>query len=180
MTRHKGMSKKMALTAADLNELAGLHDRLRRLQVDMHPLADMTPALLAAAATLTAARGDLAGDGDWLQTSGVNKGSIGGDGLAELEAIWSAMARLSATLAARSPAKHPLYVATLTLKAALAECSGDARAWGFGTMDLSMALARRRSQPPQPVGYMFQGFGRRRTEPPTPQPAISVKGSGHD
>lgn len=161
MARHKGMSKKMVLTRADNDELAALFDRLKRLQGDMHPLANVTPALSAATATLAATREALGSDTDWLGTSGADKGNIGPAGLSELEAIWTAVARLEGALGARSPSKHPLHVATLTLKAALAECSGDAQAWSISPIDLSQTLARRRGRCVEPTGPMFQGFGQR-------------------
>ena len=170
----------MALTAADLAALDQLHTRLKRLHEDMNPAVEWTASLMAASATMAATRNAVVGEGDWLATTGAHKGAVGIHGLVELEAIWTATVRMAATLAIHSAATHPLIVSALTVKAALAECSRLGSTWSCEPIFLRQALQRGREQPPEPKTYMFQGFGEKRTEPPTPQPAISVKGSGHD
>ena len=162
MTRHKGMSRKMALTAADLEQLDHLHVRLKRLHQDMNPATEPTLSLMAGSATLGAARTAIAGEGDWLEETGSHKGLVGPEGLVELEAIWTALVRMAATLAIHAPAKRPLFVAAMTVKATLAECSRLGSTWSCEPIYLRQALQRGREQPSEPKTYMFRGFGENR------------------
>ena len=156
VTRHKGMSRKMVLTPADLDKLERLHRRLTRLHEDMNPCAEASAPLLAASATVAAARNALSGETEWLRRSDAHKGSIEINGLSELEAIWSELVRLRATLSYKSPACHPLDAAMTTVKAALAQCSGFAQSWSASAVELSQALARGRERPPEPIKPMFR------------------------
>lgn len=156
MTRHKGMSRKMVLTATDLEQLEHLHVRLKRLHQDMNPATEPTLSLMAGSATLDAARTAIAGEGDWLEESGAHKGLVGADGLVELEAIWTALVRMAATLAIHAPAKRPLFVAAMTVKATLAECSRLGSTWSCSSIDLQQALARARERPPEQIKPMYR------------------------
>lgn len=166
MTRHKGMSRKMVPTAGDMAKLDQLHARLRRVHEDLNPAIEWTRPLLAASATMTETRSAMAGEGDWLATTGAHKGALTSDDLAELEKIWIDLVDMAATFGIHSPAKHPLMVAALTVKAALAECSRLGSTWSCDPIYLRQALQGGREQSPEPKTYMFQGFGAKRAEPP--------------
>lgn len=156
----------MALTAADLAALDQLHARLKCLHEDLNPAVEWTASLMAASATMAATRNAVVGEGDWLATTGAHKGAVGIDGLVELEAIWTETVRMAATMGVHAGPQHPLMVAALTVKAALAECSRLGSTWSCEPIYLRQALQRGREQPPEPKTYMFQGWGEKRVEPP--------------
>ena len=61
MTRHKGASRKQALTAEDLAELTDCYRRVQRLHATLNPASCQQLPLLAASATLKACWAELSG-----------------------------------------------------------------------------------------------------------------------
>jgi|GEM_PF-515894 len=63
MSRYKGQSKKGAIDAADLREVADCYRRITRIHASLNPVCDQILPLMAAAATLKACWAELSGAG---------------------------------------------------------------------------------------------------------------------
>jgi hypothetical protein len=63
VSRYKGQSKKGAIDAADLRELADCYRRVTRIHASLNPVSDQILPLLAASATLKACWAELSGAG---------------------------------------------------------------------------------------------------------------------
>lgn len=63
MSRYKGQSKKGAVDAADLREVADCYRRVTRIHASLNPVCDQILPLMAASATLKACWAELSGAG---------------------------------------------------------------------------------------------------------------------
>ncbi|WP_436357935.1 hypothetical protein [Brevundimonas sp. CEF1] len=63
MSRYKGQSKKGAIDAADLREVADCYRRVTRIHASLNPVSDQIFPLMAASATLKACWAELSGAG---------------------------------------------------------------------------------------------------------------------
>lgn len=63
MSRYRGQSKKGAIDAADLRELADCYRRVTRIHASLNPVSDQIFPLMAASATLKACWAELSGAG---------------------------------------------------------------------------------------------------------------------
>jgi hypothetical protein len=63
VSRYKGQSKKGAIDAADLRELADCYRRVTRIHASLNPVSDQIFPLMAASATLKACWAELSGAG---------------------------------------------------------------------------------------------------------------------
>lgn len=63
MSRHKGISRKQALTVEDLAELVEIHRRLQRMHSTLNHASVQQLPLMAASATVKAAWAELSGAG---------------------------------------------------------------------------------------------------------------------
>jgi hypothetical protein len=63
MSRYKGASKKNAIDAADLRELADCYRRVSRIHASLNPVCDQILPLMAASATIKACWSELSGAG---------------------------------------------------------------------------------------------------------------------
>ena len=68
MSRYKGASKKSAIDAADLRELADCYRRVCRIHASLNPVCDQILPLMAVSATLKACWAELSGAGGFAWT----------------------------------------------------------------------------------------------------------------
>ncbi|MNQ79383.1 hypothetical protein D3C85_943270 [compost metagenome] len=68
MSRYKGQSKKAAIDADDLREVADCYRRVSRIYASLNPVCDQILPLMAAAATLKACWAELSGAGGFAWT----------------------------------------------------------------------------------------------------------------
>lgn len=80
MSRYKGQSKKAAIDAADLRELADCYRRVTRIHASLNPVCDQIFPLMAASATLKACWAERSGAGGMAWTFPGN--GVPRDGLA--------------------------------------------------------------------------------------------------
>lgn len=108
---------------------------------------------------LNAARAAIQREASWTARTDVGKRSLTGADLRESDEVWWAQVRLLGTLTYKSPQQHPLFVAAMASKAALAECPCGARAGAFPAADLGGPKAweqwNREIEPSAPMSRDF-------------------------